>query len=391
MAYSLQRDVWSALGPLPPALRTFDARPILSVGVKGSSTRSHQHSETWQLLLAGAKAWWLAKPGTDLDKLLLGDPCEALRHVKGAAPAKRSGLGEEPWLCVQLPGEAVYFGDNFPHATCNLQSFVLGYGAQGLSSAWPALHRAAHQNDLDLLQRLLEEKPAEVNRRDASRFTPLMRGASAGHLAVLRRLVAAGARLEPMDAEGKSAAAMAAERGDLAALRFLADADAKLWRQERGPPEALHWAALSGHRPIMEFLLSRRASAHVQDEKGIQPIHYAALESDVATVAFLVEAGANVSAAGGKGELPLHWAAGVGHAAIVAYLLARRADGSGADLRQATALHFAAAQDRLQAAEVLVAAGAELQGPLAAARAQGHRRLVELLERGASRTRRREL
>ncbi|CAJ1384501.1 unnamed protein product [Effrenium voratum] len=38
MAYSLQRDVWSALGPLPPALRTFDARPILSVGVKAADT-----------------------------------------------------------------------------------------------------------------------------------------------------------------------------------------------------------------------------------------------------------------------------------------------------------------------------------------------------------------
>ncbi|CAJ1358995.1 unnamed protein product [Effrenium voratum] len=139
MAYSLQRDVWSALGPLPPALRTFDARPILSVGVKGSSTRSHQHSETWQLLLAGAKAWWLAKPGTDLDKLLLGDPCEALRHVKGAAPAKRSGLGEDgPGSACSCRGRPSTSGTTYrmPPATCR----ALSWATARRASAAPGRH-----------------------------------------------------------------------------------------------------------------------------------------------------------------------------------------------------------------------------------------------------------
>ncbi|CAE7770440.1 ATG18A [Symbiodinium pilosum] len=65
MAYSLQRDVWDSLGAAvePPPLHGFDARPILSIGTQASSTRAHSHAETWQLLLAGLKAWWLAKPG----------------------------------------------------------------------------------------------------------------------------------------------------------------------------------------------------------------------------------------------------------------------------------------------------------------------------------------
>eukprot|EP00434_Breviolum_minutum_P015192 symbB.v1.2.013394.t1/scaffold945.1/size149787/6 len=168
MAYSLQRDLWHLLSsedPSPLQEEGLDARPILSVGVKASSTRSHQHAETYQLLLSGMKAWWLARPGFDLDKAL-GDPCGALATAEGASPPKSSPheLGEEPWLCIQHPGEALYFGDHFPHATCNLERFVLGFGAQGLSLAWPPLHRAAHRNDVRGIQQLVEEG-INVNQR----------------------------------------------------------------------------------------------------------------------------------------------------------------------------------------------------------------------------------
>ncbi|CAL1161585.1 unnamed protein product [Cladocopium goreaui] len=375
MAYSLQRDVWHALreaGNLPLEAEGFDARPILSVGVKASSTRSHQHAETYQLLLSGLKAWWLAKPGFELDKAL-GDPCEALATAAGESPARAAHeLPEEPWLCIQQVGEAVYFGDHFPHATCNLEAFVLGFGAQGLSHGWPALHRAAHSNDLDVLQRLVEEGMKLNQRHD--QVTPLHRAVTKGHLAAVQRLVAAGAKLLK-DREGKSPGTMAAERGDLPMLRFLAEAQ-PLKQQEAG--QALIWAALSGHVPVMEFLLSQKASVHATDERGLQPIHFAALESDVSTVAFLVQHGANVSATGLGAERPIHWAAGVGHAPIIDYLLAQRADCSAADARGALALHFAAAQDRLEAAQRLAACHLA-PGALQAAASKGHRRLVRML------------
>ena len=93
---------------------------------------------------------------------------------KGEAPERREGsskamfYGQEPLLCIQHPGEVLYFGDHIPHAgppsrrfllaeaTCNLADFVLGFGAQGRTEGWPLLHRAAHRGDLEGLQHLLE-------------------------------------------------------------------------------------------------------------------------------------------------------------------------------------------------------------------------------------------
>ncbi|CAE7371642.1 ANK3 [Symbiodinium natans] len=391
MAYSVHREFWNMLGSAaePAPLLGFDARPILSIGTQASSTRAHSHAETWQLLLGGLKAWWLAKPGSDLDKLLGADPCVALAGLEGLTgrTKKVTQLGKEPWFCVQRPGEAMYFGDRFPHATCNLAPFVLGFGAQGRSQNWAsALHIAAHRNNRSGLQELIEIGGIDLDAVDEDGATALHRSVARGHRDSAALLVAAGCDLRLRDREGKNAAAMAAERGDLPLLELLAEAGTPIKQKDGGKPHAIHWAALSGHQLVLEYLLKRRASAHAQDSGGIQPVHYAALESDVQTVAFLVEhQRANISATGHAGEQPLHWAAGVGHRVIVEYLLRARADPNAADQRGTTALHFAAAQDRLEAARQLLAASASIAAsaagvqPLHAAAAKGHMRLVSLL------------
>eukprot|EP00930_Biecheleria_cincta_P032073 TRINITY_DN22255_c0_g2_i1.p1 TRINITY_DN22255_c0_g2~~TRINITY_DN22255_c0_g2_i1.p1 ORF type:complete len:597 (-),score=108.42 TRINITY_DN22255_c0_g2_i1:5-1759(-) len=393
MAYPLQADVSRAL-TVPPVLHGFDARPILSVGVKASSTRSHTHVETWQLLLAGLKAWWISSPGADLDRDLGEDPCTALRTADPTSSSlprvKREG--GKPLLCVQRPGEVMYFGDQMPHATCNLESFVLGIGAQGSSEPWASeLHRAAHRNDTARIQRIIEEG-GELNAYDHEARTALHRAVAMGHAAAADLLVSAGAGLRAKDREGKNAAAMAAERGDLRLLQHLTEAGCPVKRPAGGGrPHALHWAALSGHRPVIEYLLSRRASVSARDAKGTEPLHFAALESDVSTVALLVEDfNANFSATGHQGEVPLHWAAGVGHVGIANYLMQARADPRDADARGTTALHFAAAQDRAEVAASLLAGQPEKEQllsaqaaggvtPLHAAASLGHARLAALL------------
>ncbi|CAE8629705.1 unnamed protein product [Polarella glacialis] len=386
-AYRLQADVSAALGPdtIPALMQGFDARPILSLGSKGSSTRSHRHAETWQLLLAGLKAWWIS-PG-DLEKEISGgQPCAALRHEQARRGPRSEGDQKVPWLCVQHPGEAVYFGNNFPHATCNLEPFVLGLGAQGRTEGWIPLHRAAHQNDTATLQRIIEET-GEVDAVDQEGSSALHRAAAMGHLAAVSLLVSAGANLRSKDREGKNAATMAAERGDLTLLRFLSDAGTPVKRKDGGRPHAVHWAALSGHKPILEFLVAQGASPHARDEKGTEPIHWAGMESNVQTVSFLAkELGANVSATGHGGEKPMHWAAGVGHASIIHFLLEERADPSAADARGTTALHFAAAQDRFEATERLLVGRADLGArasggvqPIHAAASLGHARMIQVL------------
>ena len=55
-------------------------------------------------------------------------------------------------FCVQRPGEAIYLPKDTWHATCNLEAYVLGVGAQGHTAYWPALLRAAHLGDVAALR-----------------------------------------------------------------------------------------------------------------------------------------------------------------------------------------------------------------------------------------------
>ena len=62
-------------------------------------------------------------------------PCDWLEY---AAP---DGLE----FCVQMAGDVMYFAKGQEHATCNLEDFVLGIGAQGhLPGNW---HDFLHVND----------------------------------------------------------------------------------------------------------------------------------------------------------------------------------------------------------------------------------------------------
>ena len=79
-------------------LGDFAERPIFSVGVQEAAVPSHEgHPETWQALLSGRKAWWLAPKGLAPDFRGWEDPCGAVR----------AGLErDEVKLCVQQAGEA---------------------------------------------------------------------------------------------------------------------------------------------------------------------------------------------------------------------------------------------------------------------------------------------
>lgn len=378
-AYNLQAEVVSALGQAasPQLFRIFDARPIMSLGVAASSTRFHAHAETWQLLIAGLKAWWIGPPGS----AGLGgrDPCAALPRSQDAM--LRSKEAVKLALCVQHVGEAIYFGNTMPHATCNLERFVLGVGAQGHAGDWPTIHYAARANDTAEVRRSVESE-GDVDAVDAQGSTPLHQAVAGGHLATVSLLVGAGASLRKRDREGKHALISAAERGDLEVVRFLLDAGAPLRRGDTAGVQAVHWAALSGHSSVLSLLLARRASPRARDKKGTEPIHWAALESDASTVQFLIKRRGDVRVAATSGTQALHWAAGVGHATIIDALLAAKADPCPRDEQGSMPLHFAAAQDRLAAVLRLtsgrtdVAGGAcSVQGgvsPLHAAVGMGH-------------------
>jgi len=170
---------------IPPYLDDFDDRKIVSVGAMGAPVYFHAHPETWLGLLAGAKAWWIG-PATMQQQLfpLAHQPCSYLPNA-----VTTSALPAQVRFCVQLPGEVLYFGDEQPHATCNLQDFALGAGAQGHTEKWAPLVRAAFHGHLERIRDVFDKIGPERTSIKQDLKAALVKSASSGHAAVIELLI----------------------------------------------------------------------------------------------------------------------------------------------------------------------------------------------------------
>ncbi|CAJ1394611.1 unnamed protein product [Effrenium voratum] len=378
----LQRKLWQNL-QLPQLVDGFTARPILSIGVNSSGEDFHAHQETWLWLLLGVKAWWFGD-AKNLSKLRNLDPC--------TLPSKMSGLR----FCVQHPGEAIFFG-NQAHATCNLEKFVLGVGAQGRDESWPMLLRQLRRGKVP------ELKSTEANAVRPGGRSALHEAAVFGHQEAVRRLLAARASPLAADGEGLRAAHVAALHGHVPLLSMLPGTpgllqhgamqghvevmDALLQQDPQRLHErsgagatALHAAAKGGHLEATDFLLGRRAGLEETSQDGLTALHFAASAGHLPTVRRLLKRGAQGAQATNGGLLPIHLAVKSGSWLLVKELIDKAMP---KDLA-----HLAAEGGRLRVLEGLLAerpetaAAADDQGfqPLHRAALAGHLGALELLK-----------
>lgn len=351
--FHVEREVRAVLGELhnaqiPPLLRDFDYRPIFSLGLAASPTYAHRHQETWLSLQAGRKVWWLGKNKSSKARLpAKGDPCLSL-------PASWDQFTETATahdfnLCVQQPGETMYFGNLTQHSTCNLDQFVLAFGAQGHTEWLPPLHKAARHNATKGLKALLAG-PVDIDERDYMNRTALQHGVLMGHHQVAGILVNAGASTTPGEPQPLQSAS---EFGDLQIVQLLLKAGVLLHQKDRQGGEAAHYAAKGGHTTVLEYLLSLRADCAAQDAGGAQPIHWAAAESNVPMLEFIVSQGGDISARDNDGDTPLHFAARAGHVELAAFLAAAGASLQATNTAGMTASQVAAVFERTEAHELL--------------------------------------
>ena len=91
---------------------------------------------------------------------------------------------------------------------------------------------------------------------------PINQAASGGHTAVIRLLLAAGAKVDAPEDEGQTALMLAASGGDMATVRLLLEAGAdKSYRAGPGSFEgtAADVASRAGHGEVSEFIRSFNA------------------------------------------------------------------------------------------------------------------------------------
>ena len=186
-----------------------------------------------------------------------------------------------------------------------------------------ALH-VATINGADDIVALLLARGAEVNAVDVNGWTPLVTATHHRHVAVVARVLDAGANVNTV-----------VERST-----------------------ALHMASMNGADDIVALLLARGADVNAVDVNGWTPLQVATHHRHVAVVARLLDAGANVNTAV-EGSTALHMASVSGADDVVALLLARGAVVNAVDVNGWTPL--VAAMHHRHAAVVarLLDAGAE--------------------------------
>jgi cytohesin len=287
-----------------------------------------------------------------------------------------------------------------------------------------SLHKAAQDGDLATALRLLADDPYLVKSREDYKLTALHRAAMAGHADLVAALLDRSADVDARDYGGGTALHGAAAQGRREAAAALLDrgADPNAVDEEGLAP--LHFAARAGHEAVAALLLAKGADPNARGRFTGTPLHEASEQGHRGTVELLLAHGGLANARSGGSHKPLtpwHAARHAGHAAIAELLREHGGHDRAAQavsihraaeygylgrlkvllkedstlvtsrdyLYRRTPLHWAANNGHKDAAELLLANGADLEAcdkngdtPLSRAEAMGHPDLVALLRGG---------
>lgn len=229
--------------------------------------------------------------------------------------------------------------------TKTLAAFILGSAAV-VADELPPLHRAAAAGDVQQVRQLLQQG-AGPNATTEMNWTPLHAAVAGGgaenYVEVVRVLLAAGARVQVRDGDGRSILCNLHASADAKMVRLLLSAGA-----DANAIDDVLWTAAMRHMPEVYDAL---AAAGAQLTRGT-PLHVAALLGRGEDCDKLLQAGADTEARVELSAFPrslhelqyctaLHLAALSGSESVCAKLLAAGADPHAMDARGRTPLHFA--------------------------------------------------
>jgi len=212
-------------------------------------------------------------------------------------------------------------------------------------------------------------------------LAPLSQAIQSGDQRLARALLAKPAEVRAADADGTTPLHWAVRSDDLALTTALLKAGAKAHVANRYGVSPLSLAATNGNAAIVDLLLAHGAQAQAVVSRGQTILMTAARAGSVDVVARLIAKGADVNAREDQqGETALMWAASENHAGVVRLLVSKGADVGARSKTLSfpqdrfglegvltilprgnwTALMYAARDGATDAAQALVAAGAEV-------------------------------
>jgi len=153
----------------------------------------------------------------------------------------------------------------------------------------------------------------------------------------------------------------AAKNGDADAVRALLKNKADVNAAEGDGTTALHWASYRDDLETADLLIRAGARVDAATDLGVTPLWNAAVNGSERMVRRLVQAGANPNAPLIAGETPVMAAARSGNTAIVEELIAKGGNPNAHGARGQTALMWAVAQQHADVVKALVAHGADVR------------------------------
>ncbi|XP_067273551.1 ankyrin repeat and SOCS box protein 2 isoform X2 [Pseudorasbora parva] len=283
------------------------------------------------------------------------------------------------------------------HISCVKHLLEQGANPNISNNQWETpLHKACEKPNEEIVELLLrfEACPTKACIQGG---TPLHEAVRNKNLEICKLLLQAGAKLSAKNVYGIDALFTAAQCGAVEVLKFLIFKGGNINTQANDDASALFEASKNGHDEVVEILLTKRVDVNKANRTGLLPIHVAAKNGHESIVAMLIPR-TNSAKVKCSGISPLHFAAESNMDDVLETLIEAGYDVNAMlsddwskmyEDRRSTALYSAVVNRNIEAATMLLEAGADpnldIFNTLLVAVRKGSMEMVALLvEHGAN-------
>ncbi|CAG9861269.1 unnamed protein product [Phyllotreta striolata] len=231
---------------------------------------------------------------------------------------------------------------------------------RGMKGECTPLMEAASAGHLDIV-RLLVAHGADVNAQSTSGNTPLMYGCAGGHTEVVKFLLEHDANVEDHNENGHTPLMEAASAGHVGLAKILLSHGAGINTHSNEFKEsALTLACYKGHLDMVRFLLEAGADQEHKTDEMHTALMEASMDGHVEVARLLLDSGAQVNMPTDSFESPLTLAACGGHVDLAMLLIERGANIEEVNDEGYTPLMEAAREGHEEMVHLLLGQGANI-------------------------------
>ncbi|KAF8561580.1 hypothetical protein P879_03667 [Paragonimus westermani] len=226
------------------------------------------------------------------------------------------------------------------------------------------IHFIAESNAVGILKYLYQKYHIlKIDQEDNSGLTPFLVAAHRGNQLLLEVFVKQKCLVSKKDKRQRTALHLASWKGHMAVVSYLLnipDIVTMINHLDSEGKSALHLAAESNHQEVVRMLLNAGSDPNISSESHDSPLIELSRSGYHSCIDMLLAHGADKDTRTKNGNSAIHVATLANLPDTVYFLVSRNFDLHAINDRKQTALHLATEQNKLEATEALLLAGARL-------------------------------